>query len=211
MKIVGCIIDWNTQYGNDALIRLTLDEDPSEEYIYHQVELPGGNRYYWAVRHGLIVSAYLSTHDHSGFGGSRIRLKLDDGSEVELVGPWDSHSLNRYSGLQTIPIAYSVKSMTYFAGYALVEPVQKYLTSFYDFLVFEPKGVSGGSSEKPRKPDATIYSLSKELRHRTGYWHKPFAYGGEQSWTVLGELPSELAEYPIGYFGTWNAEWRDPE
>lgn len=89
MKIENIKINWKLGWANDPKIRVLCSDAPSwDEFRYKYAD-----RYYWAEREGL-VSFFAYSGPGSGFGGRTFTLTMENGEQVDLVGPWSGSSVD---------------------------------------------------------------------------------------------------------------------
>lgn len=82
-------------------LKLYVDKCPSlEEFVFRAIDLGGGSTLYAGhMPDGILTCQYAHTPgNETGFGGRRFTLNMEDGSQVEIKGPWSSRSsvLNEY-------------------------------------------------------------------------------------------------------------------
>lgn len=91
MKILKSKIDWMLGWSNSAKLEITVDKIPeSDKYEFKDV---GGERLYYSNNEGLV--SFLSGHPDfpsTGYGGRKFELKMKDGPNHVLIGPWSSRS-----------------------------------------------------------------------------------------------------------------------
>ena len=87
MKILKMKVKWNEGLGNSPELQVLVNRIPeSDEMIYEHKD-----GLYFAERTGY-VRFYAVSHSGNGFGGREFKLKMKDGKEVTLKGPWSSRS-----------------------------------------------------------------------------------------------------------------------
>ena len=78
------------QWDNSAHLMVLVDKIPEyDELVYTK---RGGH--YYAEKDGYVKFHYHSGNPkrQEGYGGAVFHLKLDDGTETDLIGPWSSNS-----------------------------------------------------------------------------------------------------------------------
>lgn len=204
MKIIGVVIDWMLEWGNSPNLRVILDEKPDWGNAIYNFKEIGPSRirdepkvFYW-TQIGFLVGHYF--HDpgnEEGFGGRTFNLKLADGSDVSIKGPWDhgSGATNKYTDLETVGTAYNylgAKYETYVACEILVEPFHEFLhnhcpeITLTGFLTDHVPGSDGQSvvirhGIENKKFDTTEWRLEdKDLRFRVGFWERTYERFGHK-------------------------------
>jgi hypothetical protein len=84
MKILDASVEWYNDYANNPVMRVVVDKIPELKYNKY------GNMYF-GENEGY-VDFLLETNDKTGFGGRTFNLKMEDGSEVAVKGPWSSRA-----------------------------------------------------------------------------------------------------------------------
>ncbi len=91
MNVRGAHVDWGEGIVNDPRLVVEVDELPSAaDFIYTQKDSA-----YFAEHPSGVCSFYYHTgapEKQQGFGGAAIDIKLTDGSDKTLYGPWSSNS-----------------------------------------------------------------------------------------------------------------------
>jgi hypothetical protein len=93
VRIVGGRIDWVAHADNNPTVWLTVEDWP-REYVYMAVpsdSRDGRGVMYFAENAGA-CRYYWYRGPSQGFGGSIFTLRLNDGSSVDLKGPWSSRA-----------------------------------------------------------------------------------------------------------------------
>jgi hypothetical protein len=87
MKVLDAQIEWMWEYSNSPSIKVLVDKIPnSSEFVYEQRD-----SCYFGENGGL-VSYYSYRGPDNGYGGRHFKLKMKDGTEKTLIGPWSSRS-----------------------------------------------------------------------------------------------------------------------
>lgn len=87
MKIIKGRVNWRDRWANRPNLELLVDKLCCiDEMIYS--ELDG---FHYAEYDGA-VHFLFNSDNHGGFGGRPFKLKIADGLEKTLVGPWSSRS-----------------------------------------------------------------------------------------------------------------------
>jgi len=93
MKLLSALVEWHHGYANAPTLILHLDTIPkAEEFEFEQ----RGSLYY-AEKDGF-VRFYAYKNPGDGFGGREFHIRLKDGTEQTLKGPWSSRAGAMNSG-----------------------------------------------------------------------------------------------------------------
>ena len=96
MKILESRIDWNEAWDNHPNLKVTVDKVPQDEMVYRTYRIPGHGTLYVSDNTEFVAFLLHSPNDESGYGGRSFTLKMEDGSEVTIRGPWSSNSTSVY-------------------------------------------------------------------------------------------------------------------
>ncbi len=89
MKILKVEVDWMEKFANDPYWIVYVDElPPYESLAYHKYD----SGHYVSERTDGHVNFLHWQRPGEGFGGRMFKLILDDGSQVQLKGPWSSRA-----------------------------------------------------------------------------------------------------------------------
>lgn len=86
MKILKSDVNWLKAYSSVPIIKCLVDKIPRRDsFIYTK-----NSNIYWSQSDGFVSFYYHNPSDETGFGGTLFKLKMDDGSEKTIKGPWSS-------------------------------------------------------------------------------------------------------------------------
>lgn len=132
MKILNARVRWNTGLANDPRLEVLVDKmPPMADLRYEQKD-----GCYFAQKEGF-VSFFYYTGPGEGFGGSTFKIKLADGTDKDLIGPWSSRSgvMNRHFP-QSLEVSITedagsfARGWTLFASALLVDTAKEALEKF---------------------------------------------------------------------------------
>lgn len=87
VKILDAKVEWYKPYANDPSFKLLVEDLPNPDDFRYEEK----NGLYVAEKDGMF-SFYYYQRPGQGFGGWTFNIKMKDGSEKQLVGPWSSRS-----------------------------------------------------------------------------------------------------------------------
>jgi len=87
MKILDMKINWNYKCSNKPRIQVLVDEIPKIDDMLFSVN---GNLYYSEID-GYVRFFYYN-RPGDGYSGQIYHLRLDNGKQIDLVGPWSSRA-----------------------------------------------------------------------------------------------------------------------
>lgn len=90
MKITGLKVQWYHDCTNAAKLIVFAENYDRDELSYNVK----ADNYYFGVdqESGLCNFYYQDPKNHEGYYGSSFKIKMVDGTQVTLVGPWSSRS-----------------------------------------------------------------------------------------------------------------------
>jgi hypothetical protein len=92
MKILSSRVNWHEDWDNNPTFEMNVDKMlDQDQYLYRTYPIPGHGTLYVSDNTEL-VKFLLSSGDKSGYGGRKFTLNMEDGSVVEVTGPWSSNS-----------------------------------------------------------------------------------------------------------------------
>lgn len=89
-KVISAVLETRlelyskTQYRTN--IRVTLDDNEENNFVFEE------RNGIYRGESGDVVRFYAYHLPGNGFGGSRINVKMSDGTTRELIGPWSSRA-----------------------------------------------------------------------------------------------------------------------
>ncbi len=93
MQVLHKRINWMARWANKPVLEVHVDRWPRlHEFRHQRVRLEDGNDIYWAELDGAVHFLYHEKKDETGYGGATFSLTLEDGSVVDVHGPWSSNS-----------------------------------------------------------------------------------------------------------------------
>lgn len=142
MEVLNAKVDWNLRWANAPSLYLLVDKIPVG-MVYEQK-----GSLYFAEKEGLVDFFYYDRPDQ-GYGGRKFHLKMKDGSEKMLIGPWSSNSSAMNDAGFPLCMECCItdiskvweKGYTFYAGAILVEVAEKALEAFVpEAMILRPKG-----------------------------------------------------------------------
>ena len=95
MRIISAKIDWMKGYGNLPELKVTVDLMPRRENLAFKTRGNGdGSTTYWATEGDFVTFFTHVPGDQTGFGGHTFKVNLEDGSTVDVKGPWSDNAMN---------------------------------------------------------------------------------------------------------------------
>lgn len=90
MRIINGRVNWSWHYANSPRFVLHLADVPKFEDFRFSVKFGS----LWFAEHNGCVRFYSwrGPRNEGGYGGSRFKITLTDGSTKELLGPWSSNA-----------------------------------------------------------------------------------------------------------------------
>jgi len=134
MKALNAKVNWMEKYANEPHLEILVDRIPSLEELLYDVK---DEYFYLAEKDGYVRFFYYKQPDE-GYAGHHFHLRMKDGSEVVLKGPWSSNSgtMNRVGFTPSIeasltdePAAFE-RGYTFKAGAITVDFARKALARF---------------------------------------------------------------------------------
>jgi hypothetical protein len=141
MKVLNAKVDWNLRWANSPSLYLLVDKIPDDLEYEQRGDL------YFAEKEGFVNFFYYNRPDQ-GYGGRKFHLKMKDGSEKVLIGPWSSNSSAMNAGGFPLCMECTItdnlkvweKGYTFYAGAVLVEVAEKALEKFVpEAMILRPK------------------------------------------------------------------------
>lgn len=141
MEVLNAKVDWNLRWANPPSLYLLVDKIPDD------LEYEQRGSLYFAEKEGFVNFFYYHVPDQ-GYGGRKFHLKMKDGSEKVLIGPWSSNSSAMNAGGFPLCMECTItddpkvweKGYTFYAGAILVEIAEKALEKFVsEALILKPK------------------------------------------------------------------------
>lgn len=117
MKVVKAKIDWMEKWSNNPELVVAVEDWPSsEEFRYEQ----RGNLFF-AEKDGAVSFFSHSGKDENlgGYGGDEFKIRMIDGTEKILKGPWSSRSgvMNREGFTESVEVRLFEDIESYERGY----------------------------------------------------------------------------------------------
>lgn len=90
-KLLSAVVASTVYYGREEKrIQITVEGDPSFVYRKIDLETEAGATVYLGVD-GPFARFFVHVHhNETGFGGETFRLRMEDGTESFVKGPWSS-------------------------------------------------------------------------------------------------------------------------
>jgi hypothetical protein len=88
-KLLSAVVASTVHYGREEKkIKITVEGEPS--FVYRKITFAEGNTAYLGVD-GPFARFFVHVHhNETGFGGDTFRLRMEDGTESFIKGPWSS-------------------------------------------------------------------------------------------------------------------------
>lgn len=83
--VMDAFVDWSEEYDSPGTLTVMLNRHPDESKRVYEKRGP----LYYSANEGL-VRFFSYTKPGDGYGGRRFKVRLTDGSEETLIGPWSS-------------------------------------------------------------------------------------------------------------------------
>lgn len=142
MRVLNAKVDWMLKWANSPDLYLFVDHIPDE------LEYEQKGCFYFAEKEGFVNFFYYARPDQ-GYAGRKFHLKMKDGSEKVLIGPWSSNSSSMNAA--GFPLCKEVtitdkqdvweRGYTFYAGAVLLEIAEKALEEFVpEAMILRPKG-----------------------------------------------------------------------
>lgn len=204
MKITGIEIDWYIGWGNDPDIKIVVDEEPDwkNDFLFQKIKQNAfrgsTSYYYWAESPSGLLRAYLhKPWDQEGFGGSGFTLKMLDGTEETIYGPWDCGTGMANSLLEHDYFSVAIRSNRGLSATMInVDVLQPALLRADKRLELSVKGSQATElgdeqtdvilADEKFKPNTLRYYLKKSLKdvfpceEKPGIWPRYISYFGER-------------------------------
>lgn len=133
MKVLDCKINWYEQFANSPVVELLVDKMPEHEPLRYEEK----KCLYFAELDGY-VSFFAYSQPDRGYGGRSFPIKMKDGRDMVLKGPWSSNAgeANRLGFTKCLdvhltddPEAFK-RGYTLYAGHATLELCKKAIEDF---------------------------------------------------------------------------------
>jgi hypothetical protein len=127
MSLRDAKVEWMEGFDNTPGFKILVDDDWAD-HSEHRYEERNG--IYLSILPNGMVSFFFYKSPGDGFGGRKFTLKMKDGTERELIGPWSSNSdaVNRtFPESQVNEVTYTSedevweKGFTFYAGSCTVD------------------------------------------------------------------------------------------
>jgi hypothetical protein len=89
MKILDMRVNWHLPYGNEPTLCLLVDDIPHTDSLRFRRL---GNIYYAEYEGYARFFSWNGRCNEGGYGGGKFAIKMADGSNVTLLGPWSSRA-----------------------------------------------------------------------------------------------------------------------
>lgn len=124
MKPISCSVDWKKEYSNYPELQIVVDEFPKKEDLRFKYNEKG---LWFAEKDGLVsFFDWNGPKNEGGYYGREFSIKLEDNSEIILLGPWSSRSgvMNKYFTPQCLEVNIKTQnniSTCWFSGVVTLE------------------------------------------------------------------------------------------
>jgi hypothetical protein len=114
MKIIKAKVEWMEEFDNEPSLRIMVDKEPDYAALRYEKR---GDLYF--AQQGVFASFFYYSKPGEGYGGREFPIKLLDGTDVILKGPWSSNSasMNEAGFTPTKECAYTADKETWKRGY----------------------------------------------------------------------------------------------
>lgn len=93
MKLLKAEVEWYEGYGNEPMLRITVDELPKrEDHIFDEKSIGESTLYYSQNNDGAVSFLSHSPSNEGGYGGHVFELRMKDDSIRKVKGPWSSRA-----------------------------------------------------------------------------------------------------------------------
>lgn len=133
MKVLKASVDWKCAYANHPGLRILVDRIPGwEEMLFEEKE-----NCYFSECEGFVKFFYYR-NPGDGFGGRHFSIKMKNGEEKILIGPWSTNSgrMNTIGFTPSIEVSITdepkvwERGHTFWAGAITLELAEKVLEEF---------------------------------------------------------------------------------
>ncbi len=113
-------------------LELLVSDLHREDKVYDAKEGKNGTTYL-SVTDGIVSFFHHNPKDEHGFGGSKFTLKMRDGTEREIKGPWSSNDawIREAFGVDSVSVSYTdsadtfKRGYTFYAGHVTIEKAKE--------------------------------------------------------------------------------------
>lgn len=158
-------MNWYEGYGNRPVLELVVDDFPDS----HDLRFENRDHLYYAELDGYVEHfSWRGPKNCGGYGGSPFPIKMEDGRDVVLLGPWSSNhmAMNRAGFGPCMNVHFTKRNgMSY--GAVTVTLVRKYARRIDIGVGFHKRKYDGTvleSFEFPHGSQFSLYSTGREER-----------------------------------------------
>lgn len=118
MKILDARVRTGLNTYGPHTLEILVDDIHRDDKVYDAIEDKGGTTFL-SVTDGIVSFFRHKPNDEHGYGGSVFTLKMSDGTERKIKGPWSSNSawIREVFGVDSVSVSYTTDPETFKRGY----------------------------------------------------------------------------------------------